>query len=332
MKSVKYFKDWFNSKVVKRIDQKILIYLIFVGIATIFWFLNKLGNEFTATIHYPVKYIDVPENKLIISDLPEELELELSGRGYTLLKYKFKIISFPIAISISDYIEKQGASAKTKELKIHPRIIKANINKQLNKNINIIDILPQTINCSFADIIEKKVAIAPNIDIQFAPQCMLDGKIKFTPDSVMVRGSEQILDTMRYVYTKPMKVKNLDKNFERNVSIKSIKNVSIDNKRTVMLVKVDKYTENTLKIPISAINVPKERRLITFPQKVKIKYLVSFDECNRISEQDFRLQVNYNDIENLLGNKLTVRLSKHPKNIKNISFTPKFVEYIIEQK
>lgn len=330
--SLKYLKTQFEEKILNKIDKKILIYLVFVGISTTFWFLNKLGNEFNTSIYYPIKYTGVPEDKILLPDLPTKLELQVSALGYNLIKYKFRLTPFPININLSEYSKHQEISKDVRKIIVHTRLIKSDISEQLGKDIKILDILPDTLSCKFANIISKKIPIAANANLQFDAQCMLNGEITFSPDSVMVKGSEQIIDTLKYIYTKKLKFKKLNKNIERNVSLKKIKNLSIAKKRAIIKIPVSKFTETALQIPIQATNVPDSLVLITFPQKAEVKYMVSLDDCNKISEQDFSLEVNYLDIEKLLGNKLTVRLNYQSDKVKNISFAPKFVEYIIENK
>lgn len=330
--SLKYLKKQFEERILQKVDKKILIYLVFVSISTVFWFLNKLGNEFNTTIYYPIKYTGIPEDKILLSDLPTKLELQVSALGYNLIKYKFRLTPFPININLSEYSKHQEISQNVRQIIIHTRLIKSDISEQLGKNIKISDILPDTLHCRFANIITKKIPIAANANLQFDAQCMLNGKIQFTPDSVIVKGSEQIIDTLKYIYTKRIKFKKLNKNIERNVSLKKIKNLSIAKKRAIIKIPVSKFTEATLQIPIQVRNVPDSLQLITFPQKASIKYMVSLDECDKITEQDFVLEVNYLDIKKLLGNKLTVKLTHKPDEVKNISFTPNFVEYIIENK
>lgn len=325
-------KEQLEERVFKKIDKKILIYLVFVGISTTFWFLNKLGNEFNTTIHYPIKYTGIPENKILLPDSPTKLELQVSALGYNLIRYKFRLTPFPININLSDYSKQQEIPESVREIIIHTRFIKSEISEQLGKDINILDILPDTLRCKFANIISKKIPIAANADLQFDAQCMLNGEIKFSPDSVMVSGSEQIIDTLKYIYTKKLKFKKLNKNIERNVSLAKIKNLSITKKRVIIKIPVSKFTETTLQIPIQATKVPDSLVLITFPQKAEVKYMVSLNDCDKISKQDFVLEVDYLDIKKLLGNKLTVKLSYKSDKVKNVSFTPQFVEYIIENK
>lgn len=327
--SYQNIKELFQKKIFPRIDKKIIIYLIFVAFSTIFWFLNKLSNEFNSTINYPVKYTNLPSNKALVTELPPKLKLQVTAPGYSLLKYKLSPVPFPVVINLNDYAS-QISRENVEKFTIHTRLIKSDINRQLGKDINILDVLPDTINFHFNNVINKKVALAANVTLNFAPQCMLDGDISFKPDSIVVSGPEYILDTLQKVYTKKQKFKGLNRPIERNVSLIEIDNLSFAKKKVNMLLPVSKFTEADILVPIIPVNVPDSLHLITFPQKAKISYLVSLANYDKINELDFRLEVDFFEIKKLLGQKLSVNLKYQTDNVSSVSFTPTIVEYIIE--
>ncbi len=329
--SYQNIKELINKRFLSKIDRKILIYLIFVAFSTVFWFLNKLGNEFNSTINYPVRYANLPSNKALVSELPQKLKLQVIAPGYSLLKYKLSPVPFPVVINLNDYA-KQISGENVEKFTIHTRQIKSDINQQLGKDINLLDVLPDTITFHFDNVINKKIALAPNVTLKFAPQCMLDGEISFIPDSVVVSGPEFILDTLKCIYTKKQKFKGLNKPIERNVSLREIDNLSFANKKVNMKLPVSKFTEANILIPIIPINVPDSLLLITFPHKAKVSYLVSLANYDKINELNFRLEVDYLEIKKLLGQKLSVNLKHNTDNVSSVSFTPTIVEYIIENK
>lgn len=305
--------------------------MVFVGIATVFWFLNKLTNEFNATVNYPVKYKNLPKNKVLISELPSKLKLHVNAYGYSLLKYKLSPVPFPVIIDLEDY-EKHLTREDVTRFTIHTRQIKSNINQQLGKDIDLLDVLPDTISFYFANIVSELVAVAPDAELEFDPQCMLDGEISFLPDSVIVKGPQNILDTLSYVYTKKQKFKRLNKPMERNVALAEIDKLKFAKKRVVMKLPVTKFTEADIEVKINTINVPDSLTLITFPQKTKVSYMVSLANYDKISESDFIFEVDYLDIEKLLGQKLSIKSKYQTNKVSSVSISPDIVEYIIENK
>lgn len=328
--SIKDIKVYLQEKLLKKVDKKIIIYLIFVAFSTVFWFLNKLNNEFNASLDYPVKYVNFPTNKVLVSELPNKLKLQVSAFGHSLLKYKINPDPFPVVINLNDY-EKEISPAEVKTFDIQTRQIKADINQQLGKDITLHDVLPDKITFVFDNIVSRKIAVSAFVETQFDLQCLADGPITFSPDSIMVHGPKNILDTMRFVYTKNQSFKRLNKTIERNVSIRSYDNLDIDKKRVVMKLPVAKYTEAVIEIAIKTKNVPDSLNIITFPKKAQVNYMVSLNNYDKISENDFVLEVDYNDIEKLLGDKLNIKLVHATNKVKNPSITPENVEYIIER-
>ena len=48
-----------------KINHKMIVFFIFVGISTALWFINALGKSYSTYIEYPVRYINLPEKKSI---------------------------------------------------------------------------------------------------------------------------------------------------------------------------------------------------------------------------------------------------------------------------
>ena len=77
-------KESIDNKIFKRIDRKILVYLVFVGVSTIFWFLNELNNNFNTTVDYPIRFTHLPKNKILTNELPRNLQLNRKAAGLNL--------------------------------------------------------------------------------------------------------------------------------------------------------------------------------------------------------------------------------------------------------
>lgn len=323
-------KDFIEIKILSRIDQKILVYLIFVGIATVFWFFNKLGNNFTTTISYPVRYANMPRNKVLVNDLPQNLKLNVNALGYKLLIYKLSPPPYPVVINLEDYLN-QINNPNFKQFKLQTRYTREEINEQMPNNIEVLDILPDTISFQFANIIEKKVPIKAHVQLSFDQQCMLNGAITFKPDSVTVKGPHTIIDTLSGIYNKYQSFSGLNKPLQRNVALQEIKKIKIDKKRVVMTLPVSKFTETSFRVPITPVNVPDSLDLKTFPRYVKVSGLVALNDYDKINANDFRFEVDYMDIEKLLGQKLGVKLIVAPSNIKSVNYHPESVEFILEK-
>lgn len=323
-------KEFFKKKILNRIDHKILTYLVFVGIATVFWFLNELSNNYNSTINYPVRFTNIPKNKILVSDLPKKLKLNVNAYGYTLLRYKVSPASFPIVINLNEFAQNID-NPSVKNYRLQTRSIRQTIGKQMPNDIEVLDIFPDTVLFQFANIIEKRVTIKPNVSLKFEEECMLNGEIYFSPDSITVKGPNNILDTLTAVYNKPQAFDGLSKPLKRNIGLAEIKKLSFDKKRIVINLPVSKFTEAQFDVLIDSKNVPDTLDLKTFPRIAKVKCLVALDDYDKLKANDFKLDVDYKDIEKLLGDKLSLNLRFAPNNVKSVNYSPESVEFIIDK-
>jgi hypothetical protein len=293
--------------------------------------LNKLNNEYNSTIEYPIRYAQLPKNKILVNTLPKMLKLNVNAFGYDLLFYKISPAPFPIVLNLEDFGLK-NASENLKNFKLVTRYAREEISNQLPNEINVLDILPDTILFQFANVVDKKVPIKENVRLTYAPQCLLNGTITFKPDCVIVSGPNTLIDTLQAFYTKFQSFDKLEKTIQRNIALRELPNLSTDKKRVVVTIPIAKFTETEFEVPISTVNVPDSLNLITFPRMVNVSGLVSLSEFDKIKTSDFRVQVDYLQIDNLIGIKLPLKLEWAPSNVRNVAFYPQSVEFILEKK
>lgn len=330
-KKLHKINQYIRIKILTRIDRKVLVYLVFVGISTVFWFLNKLDNEYNSTIEYPVRYSQLPKNKILVNELPKNLKLSVSAYGYDLLIYKISPAPFPIVLNLEDFGLK-NASDNLKNFKLITRYARDEISNQLPNEINVLDILPDTITFQFANVIDKKVPVHENLHLTYAPQCLQNGPITFTPDSVIVSGPNTLIDTLQAFYTKFQSFDNLDKSLQRNIALREIPNLNTNKKRVVVNIPIAKFTEASFDVPVIPVNVPDSLELITFPGSIKVSGLISLSEFDKVKSSDFRVEADYLNIDNLIGVKVPLNLILAPSNMRDVDYYPSSVEFILEKK
>ena len=101
--------------------------------------------------------------------------------------------------------------------------------------------------------------------------------------------------------------------------------INANNKNVNIKVFVEKYTEAIANVKI---NNTSQKKLRLFPDKVKVKYIVSLTDYNIINDKSFVINIDTADILPI-NNLLPVYLVDYPNNTKITSIEPKEVEYII---
>jgi len=315
----------------EKYQQKIILFLFFVVIAIIFWLIRSLNLEYEADILYPVKYGDFPENKVLVNKLPERLKLRVKAEGFTILKHKYTYILSPLKFNVSSYslntIDSDSAYILTKTAT-------QTLSNEL-EDIIILSISPDTLFFHFTDMITRKVEIKYNIVGYpgiFAKQYMLNGNIYSVPDSIIISGPSNIIDTLNYVCTEPITLYNLSDSVQKSYQLEKIDHVTLSRKKVKLTVPVDKFTELSYLVAIQNINLPDSLVLKTFPNSVRITYRIALSYYNKVRPEMFQPYVDFSEVDSSMNSKLKVFLNDIPSFVHSVALYPSSVEFLIEKQ
>lgn len=325
-------RTFFKSFKASHYKKNLGVFFIFLIISTVLWFLNELEDTYVTRIDYPVQFTRFPRDKVVVGELPSSLELKVSGQGFKLLEYKLAKNLSPLSLQISSYNLKHQSRANSLVYYIPARSVRPKITQQLGSNMEILDIVPDTLFFEFTDRASKKVPLDANIKYSLGKQMMLKGNISITPDSIEISGPQSVLDTVDTVMTKFKEFADLTSTIETTVDLKKVhKQVEYSNKQVKLLIPLEQYTEGTLKKEIVVRNSPDSLIVRTFPNSVNITYLVGLSNYEKVIPELFKVYVDY---EGAMENKeqLNVLVEKTPGYLRSYSYRPQKVDYIIEKK
>lgn len=315
---------------VHRLDRNILSYGICVIIASILWLLNALNKDYTSEISYPVKYTDLPKGKYVVSDLPEHITLEVKAKGFSLLGYQISTSFQPITFAVNAYSNHNVEKNDVMEYTLHLNRIKDKIVNQLSSDIKLQNIKPEEINFRFSKSAVKKVPVQPVVDYTLEKQYILKDRITALPDSIEVSGPALIVDTLQYIYTEPWTIRNVNRNASRNVALAEQPGVRFEEEEIKINLQVERFTEARKNIPISVVNLPKNRDMKLFPASVDVTYDIGLSQYDKVTEKDFRFVVDYRKWAD--SSYAQIEVAESPSFIKDLKFTPQKVEFILEEK
>ena len=323
---------FFNDLKASKYKKELGVFLIFLIISAIFWFLNELEESYVTRINYPVQYSQFPENKVTVGELPSSLELKIRGQGFQLLEYKLLRNLKPLRLQVSSYNLNPQSHPNSLVYYIPTDNIGPRISQQLGSNMEIIEIVPDTLFFEFTERASKKVPVEANINYSFGKQMMLKGNVSIDPDSVQVSGPQSVLDTIERIKTKYHEFSDLTSPMETTLNLSEIhKQVEYSTRRVKLQIPVEQYTEGSLKKEIMVRNSPDSVIVRTFPSVVNITYLVGLSNYEKVIPELFKVYVDYENIRNN-GEQLKVEVDKAPAYLKSYSYTPQRVDYIIERR
>ena len=315
-----------NVKKSKISRKRLVIFSIFVIIAGVFWFLSAMNQEYTTKINYKVEFIDFPADVRPASAVPEKLQVTIKDYGYNLIGKTGS--NQPLKISIKKYAVKDK-NDKSK-LIISTHLLSDKFFPEAS-GINILSVDPETVIFKVEKLKTKKVPINMNIDFSCTPLFMQSGKIQIIPDSIIVSGTEKTIKNILFAETEAAKFPDLSDTLRTTCKLKKINGIKISAKQVKIIIPVEKYTENSVIVPLQIKNCPDSLKLITFPDKITITYKVVLSQFKSVKKEDFILFVDCNEIKKNHPEKLKIMIESYPKFLKSVQISPEFIEYVIEK-
>ena len=331
-------KSFLQEKLMKKqgrrlltLNKRLIIFFFFLLLSILFWFLTVLNKDYDTILSYPLRYTRIPGELVLVNDVTDRLDLDVQSRGFTLLRLKMQSRLSPLALDVNSFSLQSVPGESPIVLYLVTNLIVEKLQQQLTSEIRIKSVFPDTLMVLLTERYAKKLAINLDLDLEFERQYMQVGKLKITPDSVTVSGPKSIIDTLTSIKTIPEKLTGLRKSITLELDLESIDKLAYSLKEVVINIPVEKFTEESIEIPIEVINMPDSLFLRTFPANIEITYRVGLSDYKKVNEHMFVAILDYSAKESSIGNKLAIELVKVPEYVQVTNFSPKSVEYLIEK-
>lgn len=298
-------------------------FLLIVFLTTIVSVLVKLNKNFNYTLHVPLTFKNLPENKILKKYSVDEVQVLGRTTGYNYLNYAFGTIKFPIDLSQLKLID------STRYYYVFSKD-DTDFNKGQVPNV-IRRFEPDTVFFMLDDNFEKTLPITSRITLDFEPGYgSLEG-LKLNLDSAKVRGPKSDLDTLKVISTKVLKISKVKANLNDSIPLEIVGGsdlLAIYPKKAVYSLYVDKFTEGTIQLPLTVINVPSNITAKVFPKKVNLIFNVNYENYDRVQESDFKVVCDFNEIDST-STTLTPKIVQYPDYVRDIRIKEKSIQYLL---
>lgn len=152
--------------------------LCFVAAST-FWLLNALNKSYNTQTSYPIRFV-YDENELIpIKPLPEEVSINVTGKGWKLLRKSLRLEVQPAEVYIRDLPRNNYLLGSA----LRPALVNALDGLQLNF------VVTDTVYFDFDPKVEKRIALRLDPSQKLTDnQHVVVGPVQIKPDSVTFTG------------------------------------------------------------------------------------------------------------------------------------------------
>lgn len=296
--------------------------MICIGIALLFWLLTKLSKTYPAEKEVTLR-INTPEGKTFVEQPPQTLLVKLEGRGWELM---FDYFTSPKIILRYDLSQSELSELSETRLR-------TDISRRIAfGNIGISELNTGDINLVLEDEDKKRVPIVLRDSITFAPGYHLTKPVQLKPDSVTLTGPITALSNIDYWSTDSIAFTNLKNSVTLMIALaEPPSGISLKPQEVEASIQVEQFTEKSFFIPLVVQNAPDSLKY--FPESVKVTCVVGLSDYNKITPEDFGVQIDLAKISLNEGkNTIPISLVKKPKEAISIQFTPKSAEFFIFKK
>lgn len=307
------------------LNKEFLIFLFFLMLSGSFWLAMTLNETYEREVEIPVRLVDVPRNVVLTSDADDTLSVVVRDKGYSLLAYLYGDRLRRVDIAYKSYAKKNGTGVVT------AAELQKMIYKMLFSSSHIVGIKPNKFEFFYNYGQKKIVPVKIYGKVLAAQSHYLEG-IELSPRQVEVYGSEEVLDTIGFAYTERADFTNLTDTLIRTVQLNKIKGVKFVPDKVRVSVFSDVLTEESIDIPVTAVNMPEGKVLRTFPSRVKVTFTVGAKMFRKIRAEKFKVTADYNEIKKNPSDKCTLHIASVPEEVHNARMDVTQADYLIEEK
>jgi hypothetical protein len=274
----------------KKLTRKTVLGALALAIAL--WFFSSLNETYTVRIEIPLN-VQLPQNRALEDELPENITVETRGTGWNLF--------YLMAVN----------SQKMCNVDLTEKVINDtlyNINRSLLlssvksfEEVQSINISPENLTVKTDKIVEKKVPLESDVSIHPNKNFVLAGSLELEPDSIKLRGNIKV-------------IKKLDKWRTENISITGVRNdismtIGLDDTlsgivdrippEVLLLGDLQMLADKTfyqLKIEIIGGNLPVNYRI--YPEYFDVTVSAGVEQLYDLKREDILVSLQITDILN----------------------------------
>ena len=298
--------------------KKLNIFIASVIFAIILWGSISLSDIFYTNVDVKLTLTNFPQGYTTGSPLPEKIQLRVKGQGW-------RLVSINVGPETEFRVSVGGDSGR-QNISLYNYL---ESNRWLLSDVEIINILPDSISFFVERIISKKLPIISGLELEFKPGYGLASDIVFKPDSVVVSGPLSLLKNMREIKTTDKSLSPMDSRTETEVNLPRM-NGFVYNVNLIEVILdiqriVDKQFDN---IEVNVLDIPPRKEVVLLPNKIGFNVRGGIEILGKLKPEQFRAFVRYQSLVQDTTGSVTPILEM-PKNVMLQFVKPDRLRYII---
>lgn len=308
------------------LNKEFLIFLFFLLLSGAFWLMMALNETYEEELKVPVRLVGMPRNAVMTDEPADTVKVTVRDKGFTLVTYKYGHWFRPLTFKFATYAnEDQGHGA------IPAADIIKQVQSQLYGSSKLLSVKPEKLDFYFTYGASKKIPIRFRGKISTSKSYYL-AHTEFSPMMVTAYANKKVLDELKYVEIEPFNYRNLQDTIHQNVRLQKIRGVKLVPSTVRLSVYPDVLTEESIEVPVSAVNMPAGMVLRTFPSRVTVRFTIGASQFRMIRPEQFNVVVDYQALAENPSDKCTLQLRSVPSSVSKAKLELDKVDYLLEQQ
>lgn len=308
------------------LNKEFLFFLFFLLLSGAFWLMMALNETYEEELKVPVRLVGMPRNAVMTDEPADTVKVTVRDKGFTLVTYKYGHWFRPLTFKFATYAnEDQGHGA------IPAADIIKQVQSQLYGSSKLLSVKPEKLDFYFTYGASKKVPIRFRGKISTSKSYYL-AHTEFSPMMVTAYANKKVLDELKYVEIEPFNYRNLQDTIHQNVRLQKIRGVKLVPSTVRLSVYPDVLTEESIEVPVSAVNMPAGMVLRTFPSRVTVRFTIGASQFRMIRPEQFNVVVDYQALAENPSDKCTLQLRSVPSSVSKAKLELDKVDYLLEQQ
>jgi len=284
----------------------------------------QISKEYTQVIDIPVYYVNVPMDKSISKEKPENLQLRIEDKGFAIWYYK--IFRPEIKLDLGK------TSVESGELVYNFEANRESLEEQVNINFENARFIQESLAIKFQPKKKKRVKVNPKIKLNYAVGYSAGKPISLSPDSVEVSGPGDIIDTLQNLQTSQLQISNIKSNVSGTIEIdtSNLGMLSFYTNEVAYSQEVEKFTEGSVNVPVEILNLPDDTNISIFPKDVLVYFQVNLRQYEMVKADNFKVVCDFNDIDK--GDDFIIaRITEAPSFVRNLRLNERKIQFVIKR-
>ncbi|WP_230679964.1 hypothetical protein [Pontibacter sp. 172403-2] len=298
-----------------------VVLLCFVAAST-FWLLNALNKSYSTQTTYPIRFIYNNKKLVPVQPLPEEVTINVTGKGWKLLRKSLRFEVQPAEI----YIRNLPSNNYLLGSALRPALVNALNGLQLNF------VTTDTVRFNFDERIKRTVAL--KLDPQqkiVADRHAQVGPVTITPDSITFVGPSSVVDSLPSPFLLRLPNQELTESSQVSVPINYGDRplVTANISQAMVSVNVKNLLQEERQLVPELINVPAGKKVSLQPPFLLVRYQLLEDSAALLNRDAFKAVLDYSKY-NPKDSTLAPELVQKPPGVRHITLLPEQVKATLQ--